>query len=321
MQRIRVPERYVGMTGACKLCGGRITIRPDKAVIAPDKPGVEAPRAASPFDAPRRPEPTPDPAREAFAAPEPIVPRASSAPEPRPAEELEPWTFDAPFPEPIEDAPPAETPAPATAVAPDLSTLEGLLTALHDLPRSTPSVREIDENLPRPLFLSDDDLARSKAYFDVPFLVARKGEALAIVKTTRDNVGPGTSLAVASGDIAFAASYHPMPEYPVLRLLFTVRDNPAHPLRFESLPLLTDGNVIEFLASVLEERRLSFALYAGHQSHHVATGDVRLEDTAVSGLCEALAEALAQWAAQQPKTADHDLAVRRFARDAVRDSA
>jgi len=341
-QRIRVPEKYVGMTGACKLCGGRITVRPDKAVVAPDKAEADAPRESPPFGAPQWPEPEPAPARKASAepprparreqvAPGPPVPPAPPPqeltapplrePEPELLEPLEPWKLDEPLPEPAQQAPSAEPSAPTEPPVHDLTTLEGLLGALSDLPRTAPSVREVDEKLPRPLFLSDDDLARSKAYFDVPFLVARKGEALAVVKTTRDNVGPGTTLAVASGDISFAASSHPMPEYPILQLLFTVRDNAEHPLRFESLPLLTDGNVVEFLASVLQEHRLSFALYAGHQTHHVATGDVRLGDDAVSGLRDALAHVLAQWSQQRPKPAGHDLAVRRFARDAVRDTA
>jgi len=338
-----VPEKYVGMTGACKLCGGRITIRPDTAVVAPDKSGARAPSPSStpPWDPPPFEEThAPDPVMAADVYPgfmdsDPVVPLASApgeapAPEPAPPpqpvsapvgneaastaeqpETLEPWSF-AQEPPVVEETPPPD-PGPPTP--------EAVREWLRALPRTMPSLREVDEKLPRPLFLSDDDLARSKAYFDVPFLVARKGEALAIVKTTRDNVGAGTSLAVAAGDVAFAASYHDMPEYPILQLLFTIQDNPARPLRFESLPLLTDGNVIEFLLSVLDERRLSFALYAGHQSHHVATGDVRLDDVAAASLEEALAAVLVRWRRQAPKPADHDLAVRRFARDALHHSA
>jgi hypothetical protein len=117
-------------------------------------------------------------------------------------------------------------PAPVEKVTP----LEALLRWLEQLPRTHPSFRELEERRSKPLFLSNDDLARSKAYFDVPLLLARQHEALVIVKTTQSNIAQGTSPTVSSGAIHFEPAYYAAPEYPVVRLLFTFTDNADRPL-------------------------------------------------------------------------------------------
>ena len=193
--------------------------------------------------------------------------------------------------------------------------VETLVAWLEKLPHSTLSFREIDTKRGQPVYLSDDELARSKAYFDVPLLVARKEEALVIAKTTSDNVGAGTSQAVASGNLAFEVHYHREPEYPILQLVFTVRDHPERPLRVESLPLLTDGNVIDFAVALLKERRFVLALYAGSQNQHIANGEFTLDEQALRETARAFARAVRQWHETHPKAALHEIAANRFARE------
>lgn len=324
-----MPEKYIGQTGACKLCGGRITITAVEAIAAPRKKSA---RAES-FDAPFQTVPSAPPPR---SAPPRVAPAAVEAPLPPPPPMLEPApVVDPPAipalnPEDSEAHPPrsitgppadardtaSESPGESEELAQlENAPIETLIGWIERLPHATLSIREIDAIRGKPTFLSDDELARSKAYFDVPFLVSRKGEALVVAKTTQDNVGPGTSQAVASGDLKFEARYHREPEYPILQLLFTVNDHPERPLRFESLPLLTDGNVTEFAVTLLKERRIVFALYAGSQSHHVATGEISLDEAAVREFAHALARALRQWHEEHPKAAAHDVAAGRFARE------
>jgi hypothetical protein len=193
--------------------------------------------------------------------------------------------------------------------------LEALLAWLDALPRSMPSLREQDARRAKPLFLSADDYARSKTYFDVPLLIALKHEALVIVKTTQANIAAGTAQAVSSGDVRFEASYFPAKEYPVIRLLFTINDNPERPLKFESLPLLTDGSSLEFFATALRTRRISFLLYAGSQSNHVATAEISLDIETMCDLGNALVRAIRQWRKTLPEPTAHDPAVKRFTRE------
>ncbi len=193
--------------------------------------------------------------------------------------------------------------------------LTALLAWLDNLPRTHPSFRELEERRAKPLFLSADDLARSKAYFDVPLLTALKQEALVIVKTTAENVAPGTAQAVSSGKVDFVSRHFAAPEYPVVQLLFVVNDNPERPLKFESLPLITDGNALEFFATALRHRRISFALYSGSQNNHVATTDFTLTEDAMCDLGNTLVQAFRQWARTRPAPEDHDPAVKRFTRE------
>lgn len=317
---IRVPERYVGYTGACKRCGGRITVRENEAVAAPPSAATADPFAAPP----QMPVPTPAPVAAApRPAPKPVQkakPAPASAKPAKPAQKAKPAAAPTPTPEFKSPAFSLDTlPEPAHRVAePEPETPpspETLLEWLEKLPRSAPSVREQEEKRPKPLFLSDDDLARSKTYFDIPLLVARKGEAVVLVRTTRDNIGPGTSQAVASGDLDFAAACHAMAEFPVLQLVFTVRDNAERPLRFESLPILTDGNVLEFMAAALREKRIHLGLYAGSQANNVAAGDIVLSNKQADALTDALVEAIRQWRKDKPKAAQHEIAANRFARE------
>lgn len=326
---IRVPEKYVGQTGACKLCGGRITITENEALAAPRKnearqaPRAEQVQAAATVPSPR-PVPqraVPAPAHEPFLTPPPEMEPPAVVEEPAIAAAemtLAPGNSGTSPSERVfeRDRTVPKLPGESSELAQiESAPVETLIQWIERLPHSTLSIREIDEIRGTPTFLSDDELAKSKAYFDVPFLISRKAEALVIAKTTQDNVGPGTSQAVASGDLEFEAIYHSEPEYPILQLLFTVNDHPERPLRFESLPLLTDGNVSEFAVTALKERRIVFALYAGSQNHHVATGEIALDQEAIGNFAQALARALRQWHEGHPKAAGHDIAAARFARE------
>lgn len=193
--------------------------------------------------------------------------------------------------------------------------LAALLAWLDALPRSTPSLREQDARRSKPLFLTADDVARSKAYFDVPLLLALKHEALVIVKTTQANITPGTAHALSSGAVSLEATYFRATEYPIIRLLFTIQDNPGKPLKFEALPLLTDGNSLEFFATALRTRCISFMLFAGSQSSHVATAEMPLDVDLMCDLGNSLVRAIRQWRKTQPDPAAHDPAMKRFVRE------
>lgn len=288
---LRVPERYLGRFGHCKFCGHRFTPR-----IEPE----EAPARGAPAQA-NAPAPF---SFEDFPAPPAATAKEGNGGQGAPARRAGRFAL-------WRGAAKASAPAPVEKVTP----LEALLRWLEELPRTHPSFRELEERRSKPLFLSNDDLARSKAYFDVPLLLARQHEALVIVKTTQSNIAPGTPQAVSSGDMDVEASYYAAPEYPVVRLLFTIKDNPDRPLKFESVPLLTDGNALEFFAMALREHRIGFALYAGSQSNHVATAELKLDEETVRALGNALVGALKQWRKTRPQPAEHDPAVKRFARE------
>ena len=278
---LNVPAQYAGSRGNCKHCGTPFTVPTAAHAL------VGATATSGSMFAPAPSQPTTPVAAESGARRGGRLARIREA---------------------IRTKPRGHAPIKATP-------LEALLAWLDALPRSMPSLREQDARRPKPLFLTADDFARSKAYFDVPLLVALKHEALVIVKTTQANVTPGTPQAVSSGKVTFEPSYFRAKEYPIIRLLFTINDNPDRPLKFESLPLLTDGNSLEFFSTALRMRRLSFLLYAGSQSNHVATAEIGLDIESMCDLGNTLVRAIRQWRKTRPEPTAHDPAVKRFTRE------
>ncbi len=102
-----------------------------------------------------------------------------------------------------------------------------------------------------------------------------------------------------------------MPNAPLIRLLFTVLDNPTNPYQFESFLNVAEPDQAQVLTDLVEQEQFSLALYGDDLSYRYSKV-IAHEQINRQQLATAIAHSRLYWDRIKPEQQNFDLAKAEF---------